>query len=97
MSFETAAKEILESLFKQIDDLYGDKADVDENSDSLTVYFENDQTWLVNIQLHHQEIWLSSPITGAHHYKLKNNQWINTRDEKSRLNDTLLAELSLAR
>ncbi len=95
MSFQVAAQKTLEELFNHIDDLYGDDADIDENGDSLSIAFESGQTWLVNIQSHHEEIWLSSPITGAHHYKLKGDKWLNTRDE-SELNTVLLAELSLA-
>ncbi len=94
MNFEIAAKEILENLFNQIDDLYGDEADVDEDGESLTIAFDKGQVWLVNIQSHHQEIWLSSPLTGAHHYKLIEQKWVNTRNE-TQLLETLLAELSL--
>ncbi len=94
MSFEAAAKGMLETLFNQVDDLYGDDADIDEAGDSLTIAFDNGQTWLINIQSHHEEIWLSSPLTGAHHYRLQDNKWLNTRND-TQLLETLLAELSL--
>ncbi|MFV0432148.1 MAG: iron donor protein CyaY [Alphaproteobacteria bacterium] len=94
MSFIKEAQKTLDALFNQIDELYGDKADVDMDDESLKIEFDSGQTWLLNIQSHHQELWLSSPHTGAHHYKFNDGIWKNTRDD-SELRSVLLAELSL--
>lgn len=95
MSFNIESEKLLIDLFNHLDELYGDDADIDEDGESLTIEFDNGQTWLINIQSHHQEVWLSSPLTGAHHYKLTQGKWLNTRDD-SELRTVLLAELSLA-
>lgn len=95
MSFNIESEKLLIDLFNQLDELYGDDADIDEDGESLTIEFNDGQTWLINIQVHHQEVWLSSPLTGAHHYKLQQDKWMNTRDD-SELRAVLLAELSLA-
>ncbi|MFV0320972.1 MAG: iron donor protein CyaY [Alphaproteobacteria bacterium] len=95
MSFNIESEKLLIDLFNQLDALYGDDADIDEDGESLTIEFDNGQIWLINIQSHHQEVWLSSPLTGAHHYKLMQDKWLNTRDD-SELHTVLLAELSLA-
>ena len=42
-------------------------------------------------------MWLSSPISGAHHFELKSSNelelWINTRDSSINLFDLIIKEL----
>lgn len=39
------------------------------------------------------QIWLSSPVSGAHHFILKNNNWLSTRDDSIHLFDVLDQEI----
>lgn len=93
MSFIQTAQKTLDELFEHLDEQYGDTLDVEENVDSLSITSDDGKVWLLNIQNHHEELWLSSPITGGHHYCLKNNRWVNTKDNASELEVLLLNEL----
>lgn len=93
MSFIKAAQQTLEELFEQLDEQYGDIADVEEDGESLSLETDDGRVWLLNIQKHHEELWLSSPLTGGHHYCLKNGAWVNTKDSNSELHSLLLDEL----
>lgn len=84
-----------ESLEQQIDDL----ADVDLNGAMLTISLgQNCQIqgeFLLNFHGPTEQLWLSSPKSGAHHFAYTDNQWISTKspDELMKL---LAAELSEA-
>ncbi len=93
MSFIKAAQQTLEELFEKLDEQYGDTLDVEEDGESLSLVTDDGRTWLLNIQKHHEELWLSSPITGGHHYCFKGGAWVNTKDPDSQLETFLLNEL----
>ncbi len=48
--------------------------DIDLNDSILTID-TNQGIFVINKQLASKEIWLSSPISGPHHFALKDNYW----------------------
>ncbi|HEY9078981.1 iron donor protein CyaY [Magnetovibrio sp.] len=94
-AFEDLAEKTLESLFDAIDDAIGDDADVDLENGILTVELEDGRQYVINKHAPNQQIWLSSPISGAAHYGYDEaaGAWISTRSSDSLL-DVLSTEMS---
>ena len=86
MPFESLADSLLAALEEGI----GDHTDAELQGGVLTVEGE-DGVWLVNKHAPTQQIWLSSPQSGARHYAFDraSGQWRDTRG-----GDDLLATLS---
>lgn len=91
--FENLAEETLENLFDAIDEAIGDDADVDFDNGILTVELEDGRQYVINKHAPNQQIWLSSPISGAAHYEHDGAAWVSTRGGDALL-DVLGAELS---
>lgn len=96
-AFEDLAEETLERLFDALDETIGDVADVDQEGGMLTVELEDGRQYVINKHTANQEIWVSSPISGAAHYRFDEEAgtWVSTRDA-SVLLETLAAELTQA-
>jgi len=94
-AFEDLAEKTIESLFDAIDEAIGDDADVDLENGILTVELEDGRQYVINKHSPNQQIWLSSPISGAAHYKYDDatTAWISTRSSDVLL-DVLNAEMS---
>jgi len=94
-AFEDLAEKTIESLFDAIDEAIGDDADVDLENGILTVELEDGRQYVINKHSPNQQIWLSSPISGAAHYKYDDatTAWISTRSSDVLL-DVLSAEMS---
>ena len=94
-AFEDLADKTLESLFDAIDDAIGDDADVDFDNGILTVELEDGRQYVINKHAPNQQIWLSSPISGAAHYAYDeaSSTWVSTRTSDV-LMDVLSAEMS---
>lgn len=60
---------------------------------SLTFDLPDGRPYLLNYHGVAQEIWLASPLTGAHHFRLEDGRWISTRgtEELIKLLETELA------
>ena len=58
----------------------------------------NNSTFVLSIHNPTQQIWMSSPISGAHHFECKEEgrefKWISTRDNSINLLDKIDLELS---
>ena len=71
--------------------------DVDFEGENLIIEIDN-STFVLSIHNPTQQIWMSSPVSGAHHFQYKdegsNYQWISTRDNSINLLDKLDIELS---
>ncbi len=75
-AFETLA----DSLLATLEEALGDHVDAELQGGILTV--EGDAgTWIVNKHAPTQQIWLSSPVSGARHYAYDAGlgQWQDTR------------------
>ena len=91
-AFETLA----DSLLATLEEALGDHVDAELQGGILTV--EGDAgTWIVNKHAPTQQIWLSSPVSGARHYAYDAGlgQWQDTRGGGDLLT-VLGAELGVA-
>lgn len=86
--FLLEAERILNYLADTIEanDPDGD-TDIDFNGDILTIINESG-TFVINKQSAAREIWLSSPISGPHHFAMREGKW------RARSEDTLYDLLS---
>ena len=96
-SFETLAEQAMQGFADQVEDKAGDEADVDFEGGILTIELEEGGTFLLNKHGPLQQLWLSSPLSGASHYKYDEavGRWRSTRDDND-LAERLAAELSRA-
>lgn len=94
-AFEALAGETLERLFNALDEAIGDSADVDLEGGILTVELEDGRQYVINKHGVNQEIWVSSPLSGAAHYAydVETKTWRSTRGGEV-LSEVLSAEFS---
>lgn len=80
-AFADLAEETLERLFDALDAAIGDDADVDFENGMLTVELEDGRQYVINQHAASQEIWVSSPQSGAAHYAFdpEAGTWLSTR------------------
>jgi frataxin len=62
---------------------------------SLTFHTKDGKTYLLNYHGVTRQIWLASPLTGAHHFRLQEGHWISTRSDDN-LISLLEAELAVS-
>jgi frataxin len=77
---DSAFESLADSLLAALEEGIGPHADAELQGGVLTVE-GNDGTWLVNKHAPTQQIWLSSPQSGARHYAYDagSGQWKDTR------------------
>ena len=90
--FEALAAKTLRLLAEAVEDA---GADAELVGGVLTIVSEDDRTFLLNKHAPLQQLWYSSPLSGAHHYEAKGGAWISTRDG-SGLTERLTKELAAA-
>ena len=94
--FKKKALDTLDDLFNLVESKF-DNYEVDyENANLKIDSLEGRGTFIVSIHSPTSQIWLSSPISGAHHFKSKSTQsveWISTRDTNINLKQLLIKEL----
>lgn len=80
-AFADLAEETLERLFDALDSAIGDNADVDFENGIVTVELEDGRQYVINRHAASQEIWVSSPLSGAAHYAFDQEvaTWRSTR------------------
>lgn len=81
LNFESIAKTTLHQLADKLE-LQTD-LDVELQGTQLTICDNLQQTFLLNFHSPTDQLWLSSPLTGAHHFIWKNGAWISTRSQIS--------------
>ena len=95
--FKIEAKKILDELFSFVEKEF-ENFDVDYEDENLVIQtFDEKRTFILSIHEPSSQIWLSSPITGAHHFekdKISLN-WISTRDKNIILHKLLQSELKI--
>tara|TARA_Y100000287_G_C13909748_1_gene204786 strand:- start:47 stop:352 length:306 start_codon:yes stop_codon:yes gene_type:complete len=93
--FKKLAKKAFDNIFDLVEKKYQD-FDIDYEEDNLIIEVNN-LTFVLSIHNPMSQIWLSSPISGAHHFELKKENeeyvWMNTRDESIFLFEKLENEL----
>ena len=94
-SFKKIAEQTMNFIFDFIEKDY-DSFDVDFEDENLKIQCD-ENIFILSIHNPSHQIWLSSPISGAHHFKLITEKdfksWTSTRDNKINLFDILENEL----
>ncbi len=80
-AFEDLAEETLDGLFEAIDAAIGDDVDVDFDNGILTIELQDGRQYVINKHAPSQELWVSSPVSGAAHYAFDQGggTWVSTR------------------
>ena len=90
------AKETLDKIFNLIESKY-EKFEVDFEDENLRIdSVDKNSVFIISIHSPTSQIWLSSPISGAHHFKMSSSTPTtgqSTRDEKVTLIELLNSEL----
>ena len=94
--FETLAEDLLQRVTTALEDA-SDDIDVEMNNGVLTVELEDGRTFVLNKHAPMQQIWLSSPLSGASHYGYDDasSLWQSTRDTRE-LTSTLTDDFAQA-
>ena len=97
--FERQARKVLDRLMAEIEDQAGD-LEVDLEGGILTIGLPGGGQYLINKHAPNREIWLSSPKSGAWHFRHDPEAgWISTRvvdDARPQLHRLLADELAAA-
>lgn len=96
--FERQASQVLDRLMQEIEDQAMDDLDVDLEGGILTIGLPEGGQYLINKHGPNREIWLSSPKSGAWHFRHDPEAgWISTRivdGERPQLHRLLADELA---
>lgn len=94
--FDNLADQTLKRLMIAIEDQIADEIDdMDLQGSVLTIDLVAGGTYVINKHSATQEIWLSSPKSGAAHFKFApSKQWLSTREDGN-LHDRLEKELGV--
>ena len=86
--FKKKAQETLDEIFNIIESRYKDY-EVDFEDENLRVEsLKNGNTYIISIHSPTSQIWLSSPLSGAHHFEMMSSDsldWVSTRDKSIKL------------
>ena len=80
MSYKDQAESFLESLMEILMDCV--ELEVDETSEGLSI-LTNAGQYLLNYHNVTAQLWLSSPVSGAHHFHYQGAAWLCTRTNES--------------
>ena len=93
--FKKIAEQTMNFIFDFVEKNY-DSFDVDFEEENLKIQCDKN-IFILSIHNLSSQIWLSSPISGAHHFVLITEKdfksWTSTRDNKIKLFDILQNEL----
>ena len=94
--FKKKASETLDDIFNLVESKF-DNYEVDYEDENLRIdSLEGKGTFIVSIHTPTSQIWLSSPVSGAHHFESRSPEsieWISTRDENINLKQLIIKEL----
>jgi frataxin len=95
-NFATRADRTLSRLAEVIEEILGDRLDVELNAGVLTIELESGGQYVINKHAPTRQIWLSSPVSGASHFDFREGAgWVATKTE-ARLEPMLADELAAA-
>ena len=95
-AFNVAADTALNHIADVVDEVRGDTHDVEIHAGILTIDLENGGQYVINKHGPNREIWLSSPVSGAAHFKMVDGRWQSTRKADVELLSLLGAELGVS-
>jgi frataxin len=87
--FQQQARVFFQRLNEALEDQCGEICELDGDDRYLELSLPSGQVFLLNFHEPTQQIWLSSPVSGAHHYAFVDEEWRSTR-----VSETLLSRLS---
>ena len=94
--FKKKALDTLDEIFNLVESNF-DNFEVDYEDENLRIdSLEGGGTFIVSIHSPTSQIWLSSPISGAHHFESNSTdsvEWISTRDTNINLKQLIIKEL----
>lgn len=99
--FSRIADDMLSELFARLEEKsLEDQSDagayeVDFDGQVITLDLEDGRQYVVNKHMASRQIWLSSPISGANHYRFdeEKKEWMNTRENRLGFPQILFDEL----
>ena len=96
IEFKKKASETLDDIFNLVESRF-DNYEVDYEDENLRIdSLEGRGTFIVSLHSPTSQIWLSSPISGAHHFESVSPdsiEWISTRDTNITLKQLIIKEL----
>ena len=96
IEFKKKDLETLDDIFNLVQSKF-DNYEVDYEDENLRIdSLEGKGTFVLSIHTPTSQVWLSSPISGAHHFESKSPEsveWISTRDSNINLKQLIIKEL----
>jgi frataxin len=89
-NFYQQANQLLEDIY----DIIYEDLESDLMNGILSIK-NNEGEYVINLHNITKQIWVSSPISGAHHFAYVDGQWISTKNINLSLPQLLKAELDL--
>lgn len=91
--FLNQSKKTISVIFDFVEENFADFCEADFDGEILTITLNDDRIYLINAHKPTKQIWLSSPLSGAHHFSLNDNFWLCSRTKKN-LSELLSQEFS---
>ena len=84
----------LNTIFDVVNNLNYD-LEIDFFDNNITIEIEDGRAFVISIHEPSKQIWLSSPLSGAHHFphSTELNQWISTRNSDIELFSIIKSEI----
>jgi frataxin len=97
-AFQRIADQVLDAIVLAVEAKLDDRLDVELQEGILTIDMEDGGRYLINKHAPNQQIWLSSPASGAWHFASAGPGagWVSTRDPGTTLAGLLRQELKAA-
>jgi frataxin len=92
MPFQKQATQTLDAIADAVENTLGDAYSVDWAGEILTLEDEQGKQYVLHKHAPTEQLWLSSPLSGAWHFVWQNDTWVSTRGEQT-LHDILAQEL----
>ena len=95
IEFKKKASETLDDIFNLVESKF-DNYEVDYEDENLRIDSLEIKIFIMSIHTPTSQIWLSSPISGAHHFESRSPEsieWISTRDANINLKQLIIKEL----
>lgn len=81
LNLKSLAEKTFDSLSSILEEILEDKGEIDESEGIIKISLSNHDTFLLNFHSPSNQIWLSSPLSGALHFSWEAQQgkWLATR------------------
>ena len=93
--FLKLASKTLNEIFEKFND-YNSDLEIDFVEKNITIETVKEKVFVISIHEPTNQIWLSSPISGAHHFSYDDSNkknWVSTRDKSIEIFSILKKEI----